>query len=93
MNRRGRAPMASFQSQLLRGEQFVPTQFSSAAEKAAFGNELLAFIASDFEERRFTRKLYDRSTRPSGSLPGTIGRASGPSISPARPISCASSGR
>lgn len=50
--------LAAFQLPLLTVEQFVATKFDSAAAKADFGNQLLAFIAEDFPRKRFTLKFY-----------------------------------
>ena len=39
---------------------FLPTKWSSADEKAAFGNTLLHFMLTGFLAGRFTEKLYTR---------------------------------
>ncbi|MBB3175250.1 hypothetical protein FHR90_003104 [Endobacter medicaginis] len=39
-------------------DAFVPTRFSTAADKAKFGNDLLAFISEGFPKSRFTRVFY-----------------------------------
>jgi hypothetical protein len=39
---------------------FVPTKWSTAEEKAAFGNSLLHFMLTGFQSARFTEKLYTR---------------------------------
>jgi len=39
---------------------FVPTKWSTAEEKAAFGNNLLHFMMTGFLADRFTEKLYTR---------------------------------
>jgi hypothetical protein len=39
---------------------FVPTKWSTADEKAAFGNTLLHFMLTGFVAGRFTEKLYTR---------------------------------
>jgi len=39
---------------------FVPTPFSTAADKADFGNTLLHFIASEWQQELFTKSLYNR---------------------------------
>jgi hypothetical protein len=41
-------------------DDFTPTQFSTAEQKAAFANQLVAFIAAGFPEKRFTKALYER---------------------------------
>lgn len=38
--------------------QFTPTQFTSAADKAAFANKLVRFLAQDCPEPSFTKGLY-----------------------------------
>jgi hypothetical protein len=40
--------------------EFVPTQFSTAADKADFGNTLLLFIESEWKETHFTKSFYNR---------------------------------
>ena len=39
---------------------FVPTKWSTAEEKAVFGNNLLHFMLTGFLAERFTEKLYRR---------------------------------
>ncbi|WP_338929216.1 hypothetical protein WDZ11_22265 (plasmid) [Roseomonas mucosa] len=51
-------PLASFQTPLLRAQDFTATQFSDGAAKADFGNRLLAFVAEDFPRKRFTQQFY-----------------------------------
>jgi hypothetical protein len=50
--------VASFQNPPLRAEDFTAIRFNDDAAKAAFGNQLLAFIAEDFPRKRFTLKFY-----------------------------------
>lgn len=50
--------LAAFQKPLLQGVAFTATKFHTGDDKAAFGNQLLAFIAEDFPERRFTQAFY-----------------------------------
>ncbi|MDT8350950.1 hypothetical protein [Roseomonas mucosa] len=50
--------VAGFQNPLLRAEDFTATKFDDDAAKAAFGNQLLAFIAEDFPRKRFTLRFY-----------------------------------
>ena len=50
--------LAAFQKPLLTGAAFKATNFNSGDDKATFGNQLLAFIAEDFPERRFTQAFY-----------------------------------
>lgn len=40
--------------------EFVPTKFSSAADKAEFGNALLYFLDANCHQELFTKKLYNR---------------------------------
>jgi len=39
---------------------FEATKFSTAEDKAKFGNDLLAFIESNFLDSKFTKKFYER---------------------------------
>jgi hypothetical protein len=41
-------------------DMFVATKFSTADDKADFANKLMAFIESGFEEKKFTKTLYNR---------------------------------
>ena len=54
--------LAAFQKPLLTGAAFKATKFNSGDDKATFGNQLLAFIAEDFPERRFTQAFYRELT-------------------------------
>ena len=49
-------------------ESFTPTKWSTAEEKAKFANELMAFIAADFPENKFTKALYDRLSQCFGMI-------------------------
>ena len=40
--------------------QFTPTQWSTAQDKAAFANRFVRFVQSDFAEKHFTKKCYQR---------------------------------
>jgi hypothetical protein len=40
--------------------QFIATEWSSAADKAAFGNSFLRFIEGDWKESLFTKNFYNR---------------------------------
>jgi hypothetical protein len=40
--------------------QFIATRWSSAAEKAAFGNTFLHFIEADWKDTIFTKSFYNR---------------------------------
>lgn len=48
--------------------QFVPTQFSSAADKAAFGNQLLHFAKADFSRTLFKKAFYNRLCQTFGHI-------------------------
>jgi hypothetical protein len=41
-------------------ESFTPTKWSTAEEKSKFANRLLAFIAADCPESKFTKAFYNR---------------------------------
>jgi hypothetical protein len=47
-------------STLFDPQQFAPTPFHSATDKARFANELIAFIAAGFPRSKWTKRLYDR---------------------------------
>lgn len=48
--------------------EFVPTQFSTAADKANFGNTLLRFLDADCSRELFTRKFYNRLSMTFGHI-------------------------
>jgi hypothetical protein len=48
--------------------EFVPTKFSSAADKADFGNALLNFLDADCTQELFTKKLYQRLSMTFGHI-------------------------
>ena len=48
--------------------EFVPTKFSSAADKAEFGNALLHFLDADCPQELFTKKLYNRLSMTFGHI-------------------------
>ena len=48
--------------------EFVPTKFSSAADKAEFGNALLNFLDADCAQELFTKKLYGRLSMTFGHI-------------------------
>ena len=54
----GKPALATFQLPLLQADQFVATRFDTAQGKADFGNQLLAFIAEGFPQKRFTQRFY-----------------------------------
>jgi hypothetical protein len=45
---------------LFTADQFTPTQFHTAEDKARFGNQLLRFIESDFSKAFFYKEVYNR---------------------------------
>jgi hypothetical protein len=48
--------------------EFTPTKWSSPEEKAKFANQLMAFIAADFPESKFTKKFYNRLSQTFGMI-------------------------
>ena len=48
--------------------EFVPTEFSTAAEKADFGNTLLHCLEVDCERSLFTKKFYNRLSMTFGHI-------------------------
>lgn len=48
--------------------EFVPTKFSTAAEKAEFGNTLLRFLDANCPRELFTEKLYNRLSMTFGHI-------------------------
>ena len=48
----------SFQLPLLQAAMFRPTKWDSAEDKARFGNQLLGFIATDFDKAKWTNAFY-----------------------------------
>jgi hypothetical protein len=48
--------------------EFVPTEWSTAAEKAAFGNTLLRFIDAGCPRELFTKKFYTRLSMTFGNI-------------------------
>jgi hypothetical protein len=48
--------------------EFVPTKFSSAADKADFGNALLHFLDADCAQELFTKKLYQSLSKTFGHI-------------------------
>jgi hypothetical protein len=47
---------------------FLPTEFSTAADKADFGNALLHFIDSGWKQTLFTEKFYNRLSNTFGHI-------------------------
>lgn len=48
--------------------EFVPTEWSTAAEKAAFGNTLLQFLDAGCPRELFTKKFYTRLSMTFGNI-------------------------
>ena len=48
--------------------QFIPTRWSTAEEKARFGNALLHFVDSGFARNLFTDRLYGRLSNCFGHI-------------------------
>jgi hypothetical protein len=48
--------------------EFVPTQFSTAADKANFGNALLRFLDADCSRELFTKIFYNRLSMTFGNI-------------------------
>jgi hypothetical protein len=48
--------------------EFVPTKFSTAADKADFGNAFLHFIDSEWKETLFTKTFYNRLSNTFGHI-------------------------
>ena len=47
-------------SKRFHAESFTPTKWTTAEQKATFANQLMAFIAADFPESKFTKAFYNR---------------------------------
>lgn len=50
------------------GPSFIPTEFSTADEKAAFGNTFLRFVRSEWKRTLFTKKFYNRLSMTFGNI-------------------------
>lgn len=48
--------------------EFTPTQWSTTAEKADFGNKLLRFIEAGWKRSMFTKKLYNQLSNTYGHI-------------------------
>ena len=46
----------------------VPTEFSTAEDKARFGNQLAAFVLSGFKQEKWTKALYKRLSLTFGHI-------------------------
>jgi hypothetical protein len=49
-------------------QDFTPTRFDSAVDKAWFANTLCRFIASDFDIKLWTCKFYETLCNTSGHI-------------------------
>src|ERR1035441_5677574 len=47
---------------------FTPTKWTTAEQEATFANQLMAFIAADFPESKFTKKFYNRLSQTFGMI-------------------------
>jgi hypothetical protein len=47
---------------------FIPTKFSTAADKAEFGNAFLHFIDSEWKQTLFTERFYNRLSNTFGHI-------------------------
>ena len=48
--------------------EFAPTEFSTAADKADFGNTFLHFVDADCAQNLFTKKFYNRLSMTFGHI-------------------------
>jgi hypothetical protein len=48
--------------------EFLPTQFSTTADKAEFGNTLLHFLDAGCGQNLLTKKLYNRLSMTFGNM-------------------------
>ena len=53
---------------LFSAEEFKPTEFSTAQDKAAFGNHFFRFIESDWKQTLFTKTFYTRLSNCFGHI-------------------------
>ena len=49
-------------------DQFMPTNFSTAEDKAWFAKAFVLFVESGFEQRHFTDKFYRRLSNTFGNI-------------------------
>ncbi len=50
------------------GSAFIPTKFSTADDKAEFGNTLLHFVRAEWKRSLFTKKFYNRLSMTFGNI-------------------------
>lgn len=48
--------------------QFTPTKFNTADDKAKFANQFVAFVSSGFKQSHFTKKFYTRLSMTFGHI-------------------------
>ena len=53
---------------LFSAEEFTPTEFSTAQDKAVFGNHFFRFIESDWKQTIFTKTFYNRLSNCFGHI-------------------------
>ena len=53
---------------LFSADEFTPTQFSTAQDKAAFGNQFFRLIESEWKESIFTKGFYNRLSNCFGHI-------------------------
>ena len=53
---------------LFSAEDFTPTQWSTAQDKAAFGNHFFRFIESEWKQTLFTKSFYNRLSNCFGHI-------------------------
>lgn len=49
-------------------DQFTPTKFDTAADKAWFADQFIKFVKSGFEQRHFTDRFYRRLSNTFGHI-------------------------
>ena len=49
-------------------DQFTPTKWETASDKAAFANRFVRFVQSDFAAKHFTDKFYRRLSNCFGNI-------------------------
>ena len=68
--------------------QFTATKWSTAQDKAAFANRFVRLVQSDFADKHFTEKFYQRLSNASAILLISTGADSGIPSSPRPPTRC-----
>ncbi len=53
---------------LFYADEFTPTEFSTAQDKAAFGNHFFRFIESDWKQTIFTKTFYNHLSNCFGHI-------------------------